>query len=92
MQSFLLVLFKHRLHPATIFKFAFDYYEIRIHPKKMKRYFLSWCEVVDKKQTMVLEEVPQFVENYCLDVMAGRAKITYYQQLKDKNQKGGKRE
>jgi len=52
--------------PETLFKAAFDYYEIREKPRDIRRFFTE-CMREGKLSVMV--------DNFCLDVLAGRTRL-----------------
>lgn len=55
---------KTQLHPARIFKAAFDYKEMRFSPKVMHDFY---------QECIADGVIPIFVEDYALDCLAGRA-------------------
>lgn len=81
MTVFYLVCQKYKLHPLVVFALALLYNEMYWHNKKVIRYYHSFLVEVDK-DTVRLNSVPDFVENYCLDVMAGRTKVPEFPKWK----------
>ena len=74
MHSFLLLFAKRNCHPVILFWEAFCYYEMRVHQEWVGQYFLTFCDKGKDKGVFNLLEVPNFVEDYCIDVLAKRAK------------------
>jgi len=70
MQALLAVLGKFNMNPVEVFRNAFHYAEIRKSNKRMQQTFVNCCVKVDGK--FVLECVPEFVQDYCLDLLTGR--------------------
>jgi len=70
MKCFLAVLNLTNKHPALIFWQAVCYWEIRVSKPRLGKILFSYCE--KQKKEDILTDVPQFVEDYCLDVLAGR--------------------
>ena len=50
-----------------------NYYEIRINEEALGVYYKGWC-TLNQDKSLTLDDVPDFVEDYALDVLAGRAK------------------
>ena len=69
----------HNLHPIEVFRLALDFHEIRRHPQTIAQYFVSCCE---KKPNgdYTLVFLPDFVRDYCLDVLAKRTTIPEFQK------------
>jgi hypothetical protein len=70
MQALLAVLSKFQMNPVEVFRNAFHYAEIRKSNKRMKLCFVNSCVQVDGKY--ILDCVPEFVQDYCLDLLTGR--------------------
>jgi hypothetical protein len=71
MQLLILVYKKFKAAPELVFRCAYDYEEIRIDPKNMENDFLSYWKQKGSGK-MFLEKIPEFVEDFCLDLLAGR--------------------
>lgn len=57
---------KTQIHPARLFKASFDYQEMRWSPQQMRQLY-NYC---------IYEGViPIFVEDTCLDILAGRTSL-----------------
>ena len=54
------------VHLAVIFRLAFEYAEVRINPKRLHELYNAY---------LVNDEVPRCVNNFALDVLAGRVSI-----------------
>jgi len=76
---------KRNCHPVILFWEAFCYAEMRYPQEMVGKIFVSFC-IKNDDGTVLLTHVPQVVENYCLDCLAGRAKPMAYQlKLEAKN-------
>ena len=74
-------------HPAIIFWEAANYIEWRIAEPMLGKFFIKFCGQREDG-AYVLMRTPDFVDDYCLDVLAGRAKPLAYKikkQLGDGN-------
>lgn len=90
MQAMIKVCQRWRVHPATVFVWAWDYFEMRLSPLKRHQIFMSFCVQegeTKKTRTFRLAEVPWYVTDYCLDLLTGRTKVPRRQK-----QIGGKNE
>jgi hypothetical protein len=72
MNCFMKYLIASNKHPAIIFYEALCYHEYRWSYTRQMKYILSFCSIRGRKEEVTLSSVPQFVEDYCLDVLAGR--------------------
>jgi hypothetical protein len=72
MTAFLILFAKQQRHPVLLFWEAMAYNEIRMAMKACGQYYKQFIELTEDGHTVV--DVPEFVEDYCLDVLAGRAK------------------
>jgi hypothetical protein len=73
METLMAVVSKFNVDPVQVFVWSLHYAEIRISTKRTEQWFLNCCIKEDKK--FVLNEIPICVENYCLDLLTGRATI-----------------
>jgi len=71
MKAIELVLIMRECHPALLFKEAADYYENRMPKEILGVIFYSHC-TEDEEKRVFLTSIPEFVENYCIDVLSGR--------------------
>jgi hypothetical protein len=63
---------KFKLHPVVVFALALHYNERHWSNKRVHEYFVSWLEQDEEMEdTMRLTEIPKFIEDYCIDLMAG---------------------
>ena len=76
-------------HPVLIFWDAICYNEIRWHQEKLGHYYMKFCEAGEIKGSHLLVAVPQFVEDYALDVLAGRAEPIKMVNRKEISDGGG---
>ena len=72
MKTLLAVLSKFNMNPVEVFRNAFHYAEIRKSKSAMQRTFVNCCVKIDGKY--ILDCVPEFVQDYCLDLLTGRTK------------------
>jgi len=87
MICFLYVVTLRQIHPVIIFWEAINYYEMRMHQQTLGHYFRKFCQVNNKSHSFVVVSVPEFVENYCLDYLAGRAKpLTIINRIGGRNE------
>jgi len=80
MKLLILACRKSGLNPAQIFKCAYDYYEMRVDSEEMEYYFRSCC-VRDDRNKLMVSLVPKFVEDFCLDLMAGKTTLPTKQEM-----------
>lgn len=70
---------KYKIHPAEIFKLAFEYWEIPFNPDALHDYFLHCLKCVDKRGRIYVVEVePEEVTDFCIFILAGRVKLPRY--------------
>ena len=62
---------KYGVHPARIFKLAYEYAEDYSHDHDMEEHFKTSCRE-DRDGNLKVWFVPKVVENFCLDILAGR--------------------
>ncbi len=74
MELLTLVLEKFEVTKMQVFDSAFKYLKMRINPGIMNDIICS-CFVGGGSNKTVLARVPGFVEDFCLDLLAGRAKL-----------------
>jgi hypothetical protein len=74
MEMFILVCVRFNIHPIVLFRFAFEQKVAMVSSENLMEYFLKFCEIDDKRRLFVTE-VPEFVEDYCLDILAKRVKL-----------------
>jgi hypothetical protein len=70
----MLVCKKFDVSEAIVFRCAYDYAEIRIPTNIMFWRFLDCCEVNHRWELKVVS-LPEFVEDFCIDVLANRVKL-----------------
>lgn len=75
MKLFLEVVMRYNIHPAFIFRMAYDYYEVRVHKENLVQVCMKHFHYTEDKSTIIVDSVPEMVESYCLDLLAGRTKM-----------------
>ena len=81
---------KYKIHPAEVFKFAIEYAEILMSKDDQLDYYIKCCRKT-RNNTYVIDVEPEFVNNFCLDILAKRTTLPdTYQKIIIK--KGGKNE
>ena len=75
-----------RIHPGWLFKLAYDYAEVRMNARNMRELYQQYCEQDTKGDVIVLQEVPDLVEDYCIDLMAKRCNPIPYGQFQNARQ------
>ncbi len=84
-----IVVKKYKIHPAEVFKFALEYAEIIMSPDEKLDYYISYCKRTSKN-TYVIDREPVCVNDFCLDLLAGRTILpNQYRKLTINN--GGKK-
>jgi len=71
---------KKNTNPFMIFLFASEYKEYIFTIKQLSDFFWSYCVVESDGHTDV-PNIPEFIENYCWDVMSGKI---YFPEVKKK--------
>jgi hypothetical protein len=72
MIAFQILLMRTKKHPVLLFWEAMAYNEIRMSQRNCGLYFKKFTEPTENG--FEVTSVPEFVENYCLDVLAKRTK------------------
>lgn len=57
---------KTNILSAQLFKDAYDYNEIRMYPEDI---------MFEYEESLITDTLPKIVEDYCLDIFAGRIQI-----------------
>ena len=72
MTAYKAYLTKRNCHPVILFWEAFCYAEMRFAEERVGKIFVSFCE---KREggSLLITSIPQVVEDYALDCLAGRA-------------------
>ena len=68
---------RYKVHPAEVFKLAFEYAEIAISPNECQKYF-KHCLKHFKGHDYYVAIEPEFVQDYCLDLLIGKTKLPRY--------------
>ncbi len=71
---FILVCIRYNIHPIVLFHFAFEKKVPKISQKSIMGYFLEFCEI-DSSKRLFVADVPEFVEDYCLDILSNKVKL-----------------
>jgi hypothetical protein len=72
MEALMKLLIVRKCHPVILFWEAINYYERRMAQEALGKLFMVYCEKLEDGSINLLG-VPDWVENYCLDVLASRA-------------------
>lgn len=80
MEAFLRLLTQSKRHPVLIFWYAACYYDQWLSEKALGRLFKSHCELQEGGSIIVVS-VPDFVEDYCVEVLSGRIKLPSTKQI-----------
>ena len=82
MEILILVCKRFNVNPAQVFRCAFDYSEVRIHSTEMEDYFLSCCCRRDCFGDInLVYTLPNFVKNYCFDLLVGITKLPSQEEI-----------
>jgi hypothetical protein len=66
---------RYKVSPFVVFLLSFEYSKDDTHRYDMEQFFGSFC--FQSREELVLHRIPSEVENYLIDVLAGRTHPKY---------------